>query len=112
MASLSVPPEHVVVHDNLLERMGRGHICNLRASREAIASQYPLFNTEALADDAPVWARAEPAACVASRMRMVVLYLQHIYAGEESPVVVVSHHDALLELTGRSLRNGEHALIE
>jgi len=40
---------------------------------------------------------------------MVVLHLQHLYAKEVLPVIVVSHHDALFELIGRSLKNGEHA---
>ncbi len=112
MASISVPPEHVFVHDNLLERMGRGHVCNLRDSRDDIVSKWPQFNSDALPDHGPVWAGSEPQSSVRDRMRMLVVYLRHVYAKEELPVIVVSHHDALLDLVGISLKNGEHALID
>ena len=112
MASVSVPPDHVHVHDNLLERMGRGHVCNHRATRDDIVAKWPLFNADALPDNGPIWAGAEPLASVQSRMQMVVLQLQHLYAKEVLPVIVVSHHDALFELIGRSLKNGEHAIID
>ena len=112
MASVSVPPERVFLHDNLLERMGRGHVCNLRDTRDDIVSKWSLFNADALPDYGPVWAGAEPRASVRDRMQMLVLHLRQVYATEELPVIVVSHHDALLDLVGVSLKNGEYALID
>ncbi len=112
MASVSVPPEHVFVHDNLLERMGRGHVCNIRDSRDDLASKWPQFNADALPDHGPTWAASEPPASVRDRMHMLILHLRHVYAMEELPVIVVSHHDALLELIGTSLKNGELSVID
>lgn len=112
MASVSVPPGHVSVHDNLLEMLGRGHVCNQRATRDEIASAWPQFDTAALPDSGPVWSGAEPPSSVKTRMHMVVQYLQHKYAGARLPVIVVSHHDALFELTGKSLSNGQHCVID
>jgi broad specificity phosphatase PhoE len=111
MAAVSVAPDHVYVNDNLLERMGRGHVCNHRATRADIVSKWPLFNCDALPDDGPVWTGAESCASVRCRMRMLLRHLQHEYAGEELPVIVVSHHDSLFELLGSSLKNGEYAVI-
>jgi hypothetical protein len=45
-------------------------------------------------------------------MQMLVQYLQLKYAGELLPVIVVSHHDALFELTGKSLKNAQHFVID
>jgi broad specificity phosphatase PhoE len=111
MKSVSVPAEHVYVNDNLLERMGRGHVCNHRATRADIVSKWPSFNCNALPDVGPVWTAAEPCASVRCRMRMLIRHLQLEYAGEELPVIVVSHHDSLFELLGSSLKNGEYAVI-
>jgi hypothetical protein len=112
MTSVTVPPDQVHLHDNLLERMGRGHVCNHRATRDDIVSKWPLFNADALPDQGPTWAGAEPCASVQSRMHMMVLYLRHMYAKEELPIIVVSHHDALFELTGMPLKNGQHFVID
>jgi broad specificity phosphatase PhoE len=112
MASVSVPPGHVSVHDNLLEMMSRGHVCNERATRDEIASAWPQFNSAALPDSGPVWSSAEPPSSVKTRMQMMVQYLQHKYASARLPVIVVSHHDALFELTGKSLSNGQHYVID
>ena len=108
MSFVSVPPDRVYLSDNLLERMGRGHVCNHRASRDDIVSRWPLFKADALPDSGPVWTGTEPATSVRCRMQMLLRHLQQEYAGEELPVIVVSHHDALLALTGKSLKNGEY----
>jgi hypothetical protein len=112
MSFVRVPPDRVYLSDNLLERMGRGHVCNHRATRDDIISTWPLFNCDALPDSGPVWDGAEPCESVRCRMRMVIRYLQQEYAGSELPVIVVSHHDSLFELVGRSLSNGEYAVIK
>jgi broad specificity phosphatase PhoE len=112
MASVSVACDQVYLNDNLLERMGRGHVCNHRASRGDIVSRWPLFKADALPDNGPVWTGAEPATSVRCRMQMLVRHLQQEYAAEDSPVIVVSHHDALLALTGKSLKNGEYVVFD
>jgi broad specificity phosphatase PhoE len=107
MKSVEVPLDQMYLHDSLLERLGRGHVCNIRASTGEIRRDWPDFNANMLPDVGPEWKGIEGRQSVKLRMTMLMEHLKQVYAGAEDPVIIVSHHDALFELIGYSFKNAE-----
>jgi len=107
MASIGYPADNLYVHDSLLERQGRGHICNTRSLTKDIRRAFPDFKTEFLPDCGPEWNGPEPRQSVMLRMIMLIEHLKRVYIGAEHPVLLVSHHDALFEVLGVSFKNAE-----
>jgi len=112
MESVGYPADSLYVHDSLLERLGRGHICNTRALTKDIRGAFPDFKTEFLPDSGPEWNGPEPHQSVMLRMTMLIEHLKRVYAGAEHPVLIVSHHDAIFEVLGRSLKNAEFVVTD
>jgi broad specificity phosphatase PhoE len=112
MKSVNVPLEQMYLHDSLLERLGRGHVCNMRASTSEIRRDWPDFNTNMLPDVGPEWRGIEGRQSVKLRMTMLMEHLKRVYAGEKDPVIIISHHDALLDLVGYSFKNAEYMITD
>ena len=112
MKSVNVPLEQMYLHDSLLERLGRGHVCNMRASTSEIRRDWPDFNANMLPDVGPEWRGIEGRQSVKLRMTMLMEHLKRVYAGEKDPVIIISHHDALLDLVGYSFKNAEYMITD
>jgi broad specificity phosphatase PhoE len=112
MKSVNVPLDQMYLHDSLLERLGRGHVCNTRAPTSEIRRDWPDFNANMLPDVGPEWKGIEGRQSVKLRMTMLVEHLKRVYAGAKDPVIIVSHHDALLDLIGYSFKNAEFMVTD
>jgi len=112
MKSVEVPLDQMYLHDSLLERLGRGHVCNMRAPTGEIRRDWPDFNANMLPDVGPEWKGIEGRQSVKLRMTMLMEHLKRVYAGATDPVIIVSHHDALFNLIGYSFKNAEYMLTD
>jgi len=112
MKSVNVPLDQMYVHDSLLERLGRGHVCNMRATTSEIRRDWPDFNANMLPDVGPEWRGIEGRQSVKLRMTMLMEHLKRVYAGAKDPVIIVSHHDALFDLIGYSFKNAEYMITD
>jgi broad specificity phosphatase PhoE len=112
MKSVDVPLNQMYLHDSLLERLGRGHVCNMRAPTGEIRRDWPDFNANLLPDVGPEWKGIEGRQSVKFRMTMLLEHLKRVYAGSAEPVIIVSHHDALLDLVGYSFKNVEYMVTD
>ena len=112
MKSVEVPLDQMYLHDSLLERLGRGHVCNMRAPTSEIRRDWPDFNANMLPDVGPEWKGIEGRQSVKLRMTMLMEHLKRVYAGATDPVIIVSHHDALFDLIGYSFKNAEFLVTD
>ena len=108
------------LHDNLLERQGGNHICNMRQLKKEIKKKYSLWKTDYLPEFGPFWIERESTVSVQSRMLMFVQYLHFIYSkslemykdmDKDRYILIISHNDAICCLTGKSLANAEHVIL-
>lgn len=101
------------LHDNLLERLGGGHVCNSRKSKTEIKQLHTIWNTKYLAETPVTWIERENEYAVRQRMFMLVMLIADIYkdAPDTSHILIVSHNDAICCLTGKSLKNAEHMIL-
>lgn len=102
------------LHDNLLEVLGGGHICNCRLEARDLRVKFPLCKLNHLSEFPPLWLDREGHTSVYSRMKMLILYLANLYkdAPENSYVCLVSHWGAIRALTGKPLKNAEFIVLE
>jgi broad specificity phosphatase PhoE len=104
--------QKLYLHDNLLELLGGGHICNDRKPKSEIKSQFPLWRTEYLPELPPFWKERENQYSMHSRMDMLIYLLAQIYkdSPEDSYVCIVSHWGAIHSFTGKALNNAEYVI--
>jgi broad specificity phosphatase PhoE len=102
------------LHDSLIECLGGNHVCNDRQIHTTLSAKYPDYKMNTLPEYPPHWRSRENRQSMRQRMWMLTRLLLDIYydSDEESDgfVLIVSHHDAIEALTGKSLNNAE-ALI-
>jgi broad specificity phosphatase PhoE len=101
------------LHDNLLELLGGGNVCNERKPKYEIKENYGLWSMTYLADLPARWGPFENAYSLQQRMLMFVMLMAEIYK-EESPnthLILVSHANAIAALTGEKLENGEFRIM-
>lgn len=103
---------HLYLHDNLLERLGGGHVCNERLSKSELKKKFPIWKNLYLPELPAWWAERENEYALRQRMFMFIKLLQDLYKdeSEDAHVVIVSHADAIRALTGVSLKNAEHCV--
>lgn len=101
--------QQLYLHDNLLECLGGGHICNTRKCKRELREKYPYMKMDALPDYPSMWVDRENEYALRQRMFMFVMLLADLYKdyGEDSHILVVSHANAIGCLTGKSLGNAE-----
>jgi broad specificity phosphatase PhoE len=97
-----------ILHDMLLERLLKNHICNARKSPVEIHSEFPLWDTSYLPLFPPLFSTSsETYDSTALRMNAFFEYLQKKYKDTHTLVIIVSHHDSLETLLHLKLANGE-----
>jgi broad specificity phosphatase PhoE len=102
-----------VLHDNLIEMQIEKNVCNHRLTRDEIKKKYfSMWDTKYLADVQPVWNRSENPTTVRYRMWMLCAFLSELYKDKPDPrILIVSHANAIQELTGKYLKNCEYCVI-
>ena len=96
----------IILHDNLLELLGGGNVCNERKPKYELKKSFEHWTTKYLADLPARWLPFENAYSVQQRMLMFVMLMAEIYKEESSDthLIVVSHAQAIAALTGKSLK--------
>lgn len=104
--------QKLYLHDNLLELLGGGHICNERKMKSELKAQFPLWRTEYLPETPPFWKERENQYSMHSRMDMLLYLLAQIYedSPEDSYVCIVSHWGSISSFTGVALQNAEYVI--
>ena len=108
-----VSASNIYLHDNLIERLGGGHVCNDRKSKTEIQKDNGFLKTEFLPEFSPLWVERESTTSVHLRMRAFVLLLADLYDkySEDWHVLIVSSSDAIASLTGKALKNAEFLVL-
>jgi broad specificity phosphatase PhoE len=103
----------MVLHDNLLEMQIEKYVCNHRLTRDELDKKfYKIWDTKNLADIQSVWNRSENSYAVRQRMWMLCALLSDIYKDKPNPrILIVSHANAIQELTGKYLKNCEYCVV-
>lgn len=102
------------LHDTLLERQGGNHVCNIRKSKNAIQKEYPIWNSTFIPEFGPLWVERESNSSVCQRILMLLFYFQGMYkdfAEKDRHLLIVTHHDVIWSLLGRSLKNAEFVIL-
>lgn len=104
---------HLYVHDNLLERLGGGHVCNDRRIKDKIKEEFPIWNYMFLPDSGPYCIERETFDSLYFRMLMFVYLLKKLYSNlsDEYHIVIVAHCDCINAITGNSLKNAEFVIV-
>ncbi len=104
--------QELYLHDNLLELLGGGHVCNERKLKGILKKLFPLWKTTYLPETPPFWVERENEYSMHSRMNMLVTLLADIYKDSppDSYICIVSHWGAINSLTGKALGNAEFVI--
>jgi broad specificity phosphatase PhoE len=102
-----------ILHDNLIEMQGKNYVCNHRSTRDEIDKMYyNMWDTKHLADVQSGWNKSENPTTVRYRMWMLCTFLSELYKNKPNPrILIVSHANAIQELTGIYLKNCEYCVI-
>lgn len=109
----SIPPISFTLHDDFIECLGGGHVCNERDLPAQIRLKWPDVNASLIPERPPVdtddpretFEQAEV------RMKRGIAMVRAQATGPE-PIIIVTHHDAVKALTGVSLKNAQVVEIE
>ncbi len=103
-----VKASSLILHDMLLERLHKNHICNSRTTPVELRAQFPKWDTRFLPLFPPHFSpQSEPYESTAFRMSAFVESLQKKYEDTYTMIVIVSHHDAIESLLHLKLANGQ-----
>jgi broad specificity phosphatase PhoE len=102
-----------ILHDNLIEMQIEKNVCNHRSTRNEIDKKYyNMWETKHLADIQSGWNKSENPTTVRYRMWMLCAFLSELYKDRPNPrILIVSHANAIQELTGRYLKNCEYCVV-
>ena len=105
--------QKLYLHDNLLERLGGGHVCNSRKSKTELKKTHTLWNTKYLAETPVTWIERENEYALRQRMFMLITLLTDIYkdSPDDSHIVIVGHADAIYSLIGKLLTNAQYIIL-
>jgi len=106
--------DNLYLHDNLIEAQGKNYVCNHRLTRHEIDKKYfSMWGTKDLADVQSRWNRSENPYRVRYRMWMLCAFLSELYKDKPNPrILIVSHANAIQELTGTYLKNCEYCVVD
>jgi broad specificity phosphatase PhoE len=96
------------IHDNLIERQTPGYEFNYRTEREQLKELYGHINMDYIPEIPALWIKSENNNVLRSRMYMMMMLLLDLFKDTYSVIIIVSHKDAILALTGKSLNNAEY----
>ena len=105
---------NTVLHDNLIEAQGKNYVCNHRLTRDEIDKKYfSMWETKDLADVQSGWNKSENPSAVRYRMWMLCAFLSELYKDKPNPrILIVSHANAIQDLTGIYLKNCEYCVVD
>lgn len=112
-----VPFDGFYCSDELMERGGGGHICNVRQSKTELLAEFGEHGLAIMSESMPEvpaeWYIREPMAFVEQR---IVLFLRDLltkHKDADGDVLVVTHHDVLYALmAGTSLDNADYIELD
>lgn len=101
------------LHDNLLERLGNGHLMNERKTKRELKQEFPIWKMDTLPDRPPFWEKYETDYALRQRMFMFIMLLTDIYSdcNEDTHILIVGHSDAIATFTGKQLNNAEYVSL-
>jgi broad specificity phosphatase PhoE len=103
--------DEMILHDNLMEWQGADNKMNERSWKHQIKAKYAFLNYDYMSDGPANYIGKENKYALRQRMFMLISLLQDLYAGNDKKyVILVSHHDAIHALTGKSLANAEYCV--
>lgn len=94
-------------NDALIECQGGGEVCNMRLPKSRLSTYW--VNVDALTEE-PQDPNRPRETFVEVRERLVP-FLKKLLAEHNGNVLIVTHHDVLQALTGKSLRNAEALVL-
>jgi broad specificity phosphatase PhoE len=94
-------------NDALIECLGGGELCNMRMPKSKISNYW--INVDALAEESPD--PNQPRETIQAVKERLIPFLKDILEDHKGNVLIVSHHDVLRALTGKSLRNAEAIVL-
>jgi broad specificity phosphatase PhoE len=107
-----IPGAPITVTDQLIERMGGGHVCNCRKKKSEIKMFNPDLNFASYMSEEHyrsqpyyVMAKAENDAELRNRLHHFDRYDLSKHKGKT--ILIVTHHEVLNAAFGKSLKNGE-----
>ena len=105
--------DNLYLHDNLIEMQLKNYVCNHRISRSELDEKFfSMWDTKYLADIQSKWTKSENSQAVQQRMWMLCAYLSELYKDRTNPrILIVSHANAIRELTGKYLNNCEYCVV-
>lgn len=103
----------IYLHDNLLERLGGGHVCNERRAKHELKKEYSFFEMKQLPELPAFWSEREDNYAVYQRMFMFMKLMEDIYKDKSSEkyVLIVSHADAIATFTKKVLENAKYVIL-
>jgi broad specificity phosphatase PhoE len=108
-----IDAQEINLHDNLLERQDYREKCNSRKIKPELLKEFGICKMGSLPDFPPTWIKPENNYAMHQRMYMMVMLLANMYEeeNENSHILIVSHAQAIAELTGHSLKNAEYVVL-
>lgn len=103
--------KHKYMDDDLIERLGDGHVCNARKDEDVLSELYPDWVTSNLSIPPPIHLAREEIQKVEDRMRQLWNWIQYEYQNTNTVVLIVSHQESLTALHGRSFKNAEYLIL-
>ena len=106
-------PSSIILHDNLLECLGGGHVCNERREKSELKKLYPSKDMKFLPTLPQYWSERENGYSVRQRMYMMIMLLADIYSdlSHDKYILIVSHSTAIDCLIGKCLKNAEYVVL-
>jgi len=101
----------ITLHDDLLEKQSTKHICNKRKTRDELVALYPNYKIITNSDLPPSHAHRESDEAVAERMSSLIKTICDYYNKDEK-ILIVSHYNAILALTGVELPNAGRLVLK
>ena len=96
------------IHDNLMERQTPGFFFNYRTEKTKLRELYGHINMEYIPEIPAIWSIKENDHILRSRMYMIIMLILDLYKGTDSVIMIVGHNDAILNFTGKNLKNAEY----
>ena len=111
-----VPIDDYLCTDDLIERSGGGHICNVRGTKSEIEAEFGELGVRCMptmTENPTEWYVREPLRFVEERIVCFLRDMLKIYAGANVNILIVTHHDVLYALlAGTSIENADFVELD
>lgn len=108
-----IDAQEINLHDNLIERQCYSEVCNRRKAKSELLKNFEMCNMDSLPELPSTWIKPENSYNLCQRMYMMIMLLAHIHndKSKNSYILIVSHHQAIREFTGKDLQNAEYVAL-